>query len=175
MIKTMLSTSADLDLARQWLNLCQSSHVSCQHLEARFETLQVFSCRDRTKCHIDSSESYACLSYVWGEHLTEEREDLASNLHQTPQTIEDAISVSLSLGISYLWIDRYCIDQRDLQEKHDMIRTMDRICQGAEVTIVAPTGHNPQYGLPGLGTSRRPQLSLSVGEHTFVSTENVRE
>jgi hypothetical protein len=176
MIKTMLSNSADLNLAKQWLSVCQSSHASCQRLQACSQTLRVIDCRNRTLCLVDSSESYACLSYVWGDRLTNEQGDLASTLHQTPQTIEDAMSVTLSLGMFYLWVDRYCIDQRDLHEKHDIIRNMDRIYQGAEVTIIAPTGRNPQYGLPGVGnTSRRPQLSLLAGDHAFLSTENVRE
>ncbi|KAF1932678.1 HET-domain-containing protein [Didymella exigua CBS 183.55] len=175
-VKTMTSNTSNLDLAQRWLRICQSSHARCQRLQARCEILRVIDCREKTLRLIDSSEPYACLSYVWGDHPTGEKGDWTSTLRRAPRTIQDAMSVTLSLGIAYLWVDRYCIDQDNPEEKHEIIRSMDLIYQGAEITIVAPTGPDPHYGLPGVdATPRRCQLSLAVGKHTFVSTENMRE
>lgn len=58
-----------------------------------------------------------------------------------PSTIEDAILVAVELGVPYLWVDRYCIDSR---YRHDVIRQMDKIYAGAELTIIATFGSNPR-------------------------------
>jgi hypothetical protein len=63
--------------------------------------------------------------------------------------MEDAMYVALHIGIPYLWIDRYCILQDDANDKHEAIRNMDAIYQGAILTIVA-CGSGPHEGLPGV-------------------------
>jgi hypothetical protein len=71
--------------------------------------------------------------------------------------------VAINLDIPFLWVDRYCIDQANSEEKHDLIRNMDRIYEGAEITIIAATGDDPHHGLPGVrGTPRTPQPTLRV-------------
>lgn len=171
----MTTKSSDLNLARKWLHTCRSSHTKCQRLKTRNNSLRVIDCKEKRLRIIDSSEPYACLSYVWGRRPTTEQTELTETLENVPQTIMDAISVTLDLGILYLWVDRYCVDQSNPEEKHKIIRNMDKIYLGAEVTIIASAGADPQYGLPGVrNTSRRGQLDLKVGRHVFASTENVR-
>jgi hypothetical protein len=50
----------------------------------------------------DSAFGYTALSYVWGNTQTSEKDD--SGL---PATIRDAITVTLEMGIGYLWVDQY--------------------------------------------------------------------
>lgn len=53
---------------------------------------------------------------------------------------------------------------------------MDKIYQGAELTIIATTGDNPHFGLPGLhGTPRRPQYTLGGDQCTYVAADPVAE
>lgn len=93
-----------------------------------------------------------------------------------PSTIKSAIDVAIGLGIPFLWIDRYCVDQDRVEGKHDIIRNMDKIYQGAELTIIASVGETPQAGLPGLyGVSRRPQYTLSGKACTYVAADPVRQ
>ncbi|ORX94759.1 heterokaryon incompatibility protein-domain-containing protein, partial [Clohesyomyces aquaticus] len=85
--------------------------------------------------------------------------------------VMDAITVALRLGISYLWVDRYRINQDDPDEKHRLITNMDKIYAGAEVTIIAAAGSDPHYGLPGVSsTFRSPnQYEVRIGSKNYMS------
>jgi hypothetical protein len=77
----------------------------------------------------ENSQPYVCLSYVWGSKApTQEALDnlLPINL---PATISDAMVVTLKIGLRYLCVDRYCIDQNNADEKHNIVRNMDGICK----------------------------------------------
>jgi hypothetical protein len=54
--------------------------------------------------------SYLTLSYVWGG------ENALADATDLPRTIADAVYVTMKLGYRYLWVDKYCIDQRDVQD-----------------------------------------------------------
>jgi hypothetical protein len=71
-----------------------------------------------------------------------------------PQTIEDAMHVTRSLGERYLWVDAFCIVQDNLADKHSQIIHMDAIYSSAFVTIVAASGSSSDSGLPGVSRSR---------------------
>jgi hypothetical protein len=101
------------------------------------------------------SESYVALSYVWG-----------SPSGDWPQTILDAAEVTKRLGEQYLWVDRLCINQSNLQEKQVLISKMNAIYEGAEFTIVAAAG-DARTGLPGVEmTPRKPQPRVEVKERS---------
>ncbi|KAJ9641894.1 hypothetical protein H2201_003718 [Coniosporium apollinis] len=86
-----------------------------------------------------------------------------------PDTIEDAITVTQKLGFRYLWIDRYCINQKS-EEAHTQIRQMDLIYRNSGITIIAIAGETPSYGLPGVGRRNRTyQPRARVGKHLLVS------
>jgi hypothetical protein len=57
--------------------------------------------------------------------------------------------VTLKLGMRYLWVDRYCINQDDPEEKHGAIRNKDSIYRNAFVTTIAAAGSGSDYGLQG--------------------------
>ncbi|KAH9205096.1 hypothetical protein DL95DRAFT_104210 [Leptodontidium sp. 2 PMI_412] len=61
----------------------------------------------------------------------------------------------MELGISFLWVDQYCIDQRCPEEKHEQIQNIDLIYQQAEITIVTTTSSDQTYGLPGVNNCSR--------------------
>lgn len=109
-----------------------------------------------------------CLSYVWGSGPVEELDQDDRLPENLPKTIEDTLFVALKLGIPFVWVDRYCIDQKDSAEKHDIIQSMDRVYQGAELTVIA-IGADPNDGLPGVrGSPRVPQCRLDIGKKTFL-------
>ena len=69
-------------------------------------------------------QAYACLSYCWGteKHAQTTRATLQQHIHGIeyeglPRTIKDAIAVTKSLGLNYLWIDALCIIQDDEADK----------------------------------------------------------
>lgn len=128
---------------------------------------------------------YIALSYVWGDGIQSSRQNrngLQPEVHgssqdrpqlrdarkpkelglrlppKLPQTIEDAISVTRSLGYHYLWVDDFCIDQENEAELRRQIEQMDLIYQKASLTIVAFDGDNMNAGLSGVS---RPMTKIS--------------
>jgi hypothetical protein len=88
-----------------------------------------------------------------------------------PRVVTHAIFVTKALGIKYLWVDRYCIDQNNPVQKHDQISKMNLIYEGAEITIVNVAGDNAQSGLPGVDDEVRPrQPKAEIGDTVLVST-----
>lgn len=85
--------------------------------------------------------------------------------------VQDAIIATQRLGWRYLWVDRYCIDQDDDEDKHDQIRAMDRIYACAVVTLVAAAGSDADFGLPGVqDTPRKKQPFTTTRGTTMTST-----
>jgi hypothetical protein len=75
------------------------------------------------------------------------------------------------LGISYIWVDKYCIDQENAEQKQEQIPIMGQIYERAEVTIIAAVGRDANAGLSGIGmTARRPQPIFNTGGGLLVST-----
>lgn len=112
--------------------------------------------------------TYAALSYVWGDVSADRQDKL---FEDCPATIEDAIRVTLALDIHFLWVDRYCIDHENANEKHEQIQSMHKIYEGAHVTIIAAAGNSPDYGLPGVSRSRiSPQQQFHLGSRCLIST-----
>lgn len=89
------------------------------------------------------------------------------------------MSVTRQLGLQYLWVDRYCIDQENKQEKHILISTMDEIYRQSEVTIIAAAGSDAAHGLPGIsryqvrhsawGRSQKIQVEYNPGFEIEIS------
>ncbi|KAI0965892.1 heterokaryon incompatibility protein-domain-containing protein [Xylaria arbuscula] len=92
----------------------------------------------------DGKPHYAALSYCWyGDQVHKttrsnvESRGLGISWGEIPQTIRDAIRVMVGVGLSYLWVDSFCIIQDDEQGKLGEIAQMPRIYGHATVTIVA--------------------------------------
>ncbi|KAH7017953.1 heterokaryon incompatibility protein-domain-containing protein, partial [Microdochium trichocladiopsis] len=125
---------------------------------------------------------YVALSYVWGsaakQNLTHSRTPYPGHQQTTTDifvgasaVILDAVQVTTALGYRYLWVDRYCIDQSNAEDKLGQINQMDLIYSRSEVTIVAAAGVDEHTGLPGVGAPRQyRQLALSIGHITILST-----
>ena len=106
----------DFALVRSWLHRCQSEHGSRCQREAQRQphTIHLIDCRSRRVEQASPSTPYCALSYVWGRNSQNESTlQPCSNAlpSRLPQTIEDAILVTLSMGYNFLWIDKFCISQ----------------------------------------------------------------
>jgi hypothetical protein len=158
---------ANLRLARNWIRLCCQKHEeTCREkLEHVVPGLKVIDCISREICVATHGNPYVALSYVWGSPLPESHELLGEVPQTFPRTIEDAMVVARELEVPYLWVDRYCIDQNNQMEKHTMISNMDKIYAGAQLTIIAAAGSDPQYGLPGVSKTVRHGISIETFSH----------
>jgi hypothetical protein len=161
--------SIDMNQLRSWLAECNAMHdSSCRPLyTGALQGFKVINCAQRTIELAPPGCQYIALSYVWGPQAASSRLPQDEDLRQMlPQTIEDSIIVTQALGFRYLWVDRYvraalvlsvirdlhyqCIDQGDSTEKDVQISHMGEIYAAAQLTIVAATGPNSDYGLPGV-------------------------
>lgn len=162
----------DASLAKAWLEICTRNHRACRcPIDTRLQMprTRLIDCTARKLINVGTwpfhRPRFVALSYRWGltaenkmDQNREGRNDPKDPLSNLPLTIEDAISVTKSLGLRYLWVDQYCIDQTNSKEKQAQIRKMDRIYQCAEVTIMAAAGDDSHYGLPGVSKRTRQVL-----------------
>jgi hypothetical protein len=123
-------------------------------------SLHVIDCVSRSLVRLPTHTrtQYVTLSYVWGSSSKSHINDVI--ILNMPPTVEDSIIVCLKLGYKYLWVDRYCIPQDDLQERHRQIQQMGAIYRNSALTIVACAGSDPHYGLPGVSKSRTAHSSI---------------
>ncbi|KAL6706141.1 hypothetical protein ACN47E_006057 [Coniothyrium glycines] len=159
---------ADYERIKLAVEHCTEKHARCRPPTERSDLeLTMIDCVNRCLIPFSLNRPYICLSYVWGAPSTEDSD--ATLPDALPKTIEDAMDVAAQLGIPYLWVDRYCIDQENLPVKLKTIQQMDKIYGCAEITIIATHGNGPHEGLPGVrGTARARQCRLDLGENVYV-------
>ncbi|KAL9113088.1 MAG: hypothetical protein Q9227_002700 [Pyrenula ochraceoflavens] len=168
----------DFSLVTYWLDYCKLRHKKlCGRNTTHSPELKVIDCDSLSVITAPSPCSYAALSYVWSKtgRTVPSIDPYCNNssvlqVQNGSQTIRDAVTVTKRLGLRYLWIDRYCIDQGDPYEKHKQIQSMDSVYRGAEITIIAAAGQDENYGLPGVRTPRVPQLMASVRDIQILCT-----
>jgi hypothetical protein len=166
--------SPNFDMFKGVLRNCRARHTStCTPSATDSSLLRLIDCRNRRIVSACRDQRYICLSYVWGNQVDEIRTIDGKLPDPVPKTVEDAMFVSIQFGVPFLWVDRYCIDQEKLKEKHNIIRNMDKIYHGAELTIIAVVGDDPHHGLPGVrGTPRKPQQhQLKLGADMYIAAE----
>ena len=151
---------ANLLLAKTWLSNCLSNHPNCSIVpEARYTPRRVIDITSPRRPLLKlmakgRNEAYATLSYQWGRNqrcittTANYQQNLTGiPLRKMPQTFVDAITVSSSLGVHYLWIDALCIIQDDKNDTTREISVMDQVYSNATFTIFAAIGSNPNAGL----------------------------
>ncbi|PVH77437.1 HET-domain-containing protein [Cadophora sp. DSE1049] len=161
-IRTVEPGSIDYGIVQKWLQTCQDLHPDrCKPPNVNVSNLQLIDCETRTIVPALNRE-YVTLSYLWGTNETE-TPFTGRLIPQLPRTIEDALLVTQNLGFRYLWIDRYCINQHDKAETSAQLQAMGSIYRNSQLTIIAAAGHDPSYGLPGVGKQhRRPLPSTQI-------------
>ena len=162
----------DQNFVRDSISYCSTNHLSaCQpHIIDAPDFFRLIDCKARQVIVAQPGCEYLALSYVWG---TKTRTSIGSlgDLDNCPKVIIDSMDVTLNLSFRYLWVDRYCIDQLDDEDKQHQIRQMDLIYANAVATIIAAAGDDPEYGLPGVnGTLRKHQPQIHVCGHLLAST-----
>lgn len=143
-------------------------HKKCKEMSAKFQTntaptrlLYIPRGSPARLCETPQGEypAYVALSYCWGknEHQKNSQtmnanfEDRLREIDsfRLPQTIVDAIEVTQSLSLSYLWVDALCIIQDNQQDRQKEIDNMANIYRGATITIVAACAAESTEGFLG--------------------------
>lgn len=165
----------NFQLLKGWIALCKRLHPTKCMIDKKiqFSRLKVIDCRTRSVIKAPPNCEYAALSYVWGPRHEMSNQHTGNDRLPSvvPGTIDDAISLVQHLGWNYLWIDRYCIDQNDDDDKSEQIGRMGDIYGASTITIIAAAGDDDDFGLPGLGSRcRKPQPHAYIRGRLLVSS-----
>ena len=153
-----------LALAKGWVAECVTKHSRCQkngHVNdvkrpSRFLDLTLLDDEDTIPLRvIDESKrfQYVALSYCWDgkQDLVLSQEQLEAGLasftlSHLPLTIRDAIQITLSLGIKYLWVDPLQTGEggQDFQKQGSL---MHQVYGNAFLTFAATASSNVHDGI----------------------------
>lgn len=159
-------SSQSISQVLKWLVTCQQEHPLCNFSSTEFKPLRLLEIyRERNERYVklvwgksSHGSGYAALSYCWGHQKTfvakkKNEVELQKGVHldRFPSTLRDAISMSEALGISFLWIDAFCILQDDdnedtKAEKNRELGKMADIYRNAIVTIAASRSSGTNEG-----------------------------
>lgn len=147
-------------LIQSWLSDCEAMHIDhCMDQDPRplASSIKVIDCRTGNTGRWDGRDKYLALSYVWGRP-----DQTGNNDGSYPKLISDAIIFTLAVGIKYLWVDKYCIDQNDPDDVSRQIAQMDRVYESATATLIAASCSSSSEGLPGVSTALRETQPWSI-------------
>lgn len=145
---------------KSYLHQCHTEHEQCQHdrttkklptrlLAVGGETLiqspRIIVCSEHPELTDCEQTPYMALSHCWGKEITPmktERRSLPYRmayipLETMPRTYRDAVLLTRSLGISYLWIDSLCIVQDDEDDWKRESSSMAEVYRNAYLTVCA--------------------------------------
>ncbi|KAJ4125319.1 hypothetical protein NW768_008936 [Fusarium equiseti] len=158
----------NLDIISSWITICNEKHGDhCQRARLPGETQGLphwlIDVSEKRVVPFRSDYRYVALSYVWGRATGHDLQLLMENLQsfqeekslermwdQVPATIQHAIELVRHIGETYIWIDRLCIVQDDLEIKQEQINQMAFIYGNAYFTLVATAAYSAEEGLRGI-------------------------
>lgn len=153
------ASPAALSKMSAWIRRCTTEHAACGSvgLSSPLPT-RVVDVSDPTNVKLIEASGmtgrYLCLSHCWGEHqplrtLTSNYVDHLSSIpwSQIPETFQDAITLTRTLGFSYIWIDSLCIVQDDAADWEAEAQKMMDIYQNCFLTIAATSSPSSDTGL----------------------------
>lgn len=144
------------DFTRRMLQNCQDHHATCRLREPEWEhdlpsrVLSITESAGGISVRLVESQGlsgrYCSLSYCWGPRdkrplqttMTNYPEHLTSiPWDSLPPLFQDAIELTNSIGINYLWIDSLCILQDDRQDWLEESKKMALVYHRATLVIAA--------------------------------------
>lgn len=183
--KSIDPDSINLGSLKQWPGYCNEHHAKCRPASSQPPAKNIILIDTENHCLVQFpvAPRYTTLSYVWGI-LPDTLETRLANfpslklpnallaphvLSRLPKTIRDAIKVTRELGERYLWVDRLCIVQDDVENKAQQIASMASIYANSYFTITAADGADADSGLQGISVPRKftqpPVLELDPHCH----------
>ena len=160
-----------LKLVGSWLRDCDG-HSLCKGARGSvLPTRLIFigSTTNALRLHAPQScerVRYVALSHCWGG--TSPLKTTTANLQDhykkishcsMPKTFADAISVTKSLGIQYLWIDALCVIQDSPKDRSSEAASMGRIYANAYFTISADAAVDSSSGFIRPPSRKNPRFA----------------
>ena len=169
---------------KEWLHKCNSEHPDCKPEASKLpKRLVSLGSSTEPRLRLVSTESlnsesiqYTTLSYCWGScgvpgKTTKFNE--ASYLQAIPieglrTTIRDALMLSRSLNIPYLWVDALCIVQGDDDDWRAQVTNMSDIYYGSALTIAASDAEDSTGGFFAHPSATRSYDTTAESRNFFV-------
>lgn len=139
-----------VSIIQEWVNRCRMEHSACNSVAKYFPRRTLYLQDDQTAYVVDHGSNritmpYACLSHRWSDQtkavsITEKTMAMYTNpfdIQKLPQLFQDAVAITLSLGLKHIWIDCLCIFQDDTKDWEIEASAMALIYENAEFTIAA--------------------------------------
>ncbi|KFY28371.1 hypothetical protein V491_00499 [Pseudogymnoascus sp. VKM F-3775] len=164
--------------AKAMISECQTSHTDCEAviIPPKLPT-RVINVHESTSStvhlHVPQGsgefKQYLTLSYCWGGHqplvaLTHNFDDLKSGIAiaTLPQTLQDAVQTTRSLGYQYLWVDALCIIQDDNRDIAREIAAMADTYRNSTATILAAISSSVSESYLNYPREEPPFFTLTV-------------
>ncbi|KAJ5928311.1 hypothetical protein N7466_007267 [Penicillium verhagenii] len=159
-----LRTDVDSEMARTqmqlWLEECKKHKICSIPREKTFLPSRLIEVSPQgqqqpriVECTTDMYGVYATLSYCSGKKAftTLSKSNyaqfaLALEVETLPPTFRDAIEITRTLSIPYLWIDALCIFQDDEEEKVRHTGKMKELLSSSALTIIAASSEDVYQG-----------------------------
>ena len=141
--------TSQLHLAKKWLDACSKTHESCKSTEdyqlpTRLIDVGSTPIRLVLTSTFTTKPRYATISHCWEIHnfLKLQEDSLEHFLIAIPEdkltkTFRDAIYITRSLGLQYLWIDSLCIIQLSALDWRRESALMSFVYGGSTINIAA--------------------------------------
>ncbi|KAH7383937.1 heterokaryon incompatibility protein-domain-containing protein [Pyrenochaeta sp. MPI-SDFR-AT-0127] len=152
-------------LLKNWLEVCDNSHYdhgpasnSAKQLPTRVLYLGDSEYFDDIRLLVTKEGQngrYVALSHCWGTDkflatTMDSLNDFQNKIpfRELPQTFQDAIVITKSLGIQYLWIDSLCIIQEGdgMADWRRESKRMEEVFSSAYCALAATSAINPTQG-----------------------------
>ncbi|KAI1752580.1 heterokaryon incompatibility protein-domain-containing protein [Xylaria castorea] len=164
-----------------WLGECHSKHTTCRLFQIEYMPRRLLEVTGSTECPRvrlctdPPIAPYTTLSYCWGrdqlskttrERLEQYRRDIP--FCELSKTIQDAVKVTLGVGLKYLWVDALCIIQDDDEDKQEEISKMHLVYRGAFFTVAASSASSSYDGFLHPRIQYRPtKLAARTDDNVF--------
>lgn len=170
---------ADPAELREWLQSCRYNHwhpktgsnalMDLVHA-GNFRLLDTDTLRFKTVADRTPLPAYAALSYVWGlesGNRFAESPTTEISLESLAPTLRDAILMTRTLELPYIWIDQLCVDRSSSLKLHETLVNMGTIYECAQIVLVAACSDSAEKGLPGSPSTPRkeePVLAAAIND-----------
>ncbi|KAL3431738.1 heterokaryon incompatibility protein-domain-containing protein [Aspergillus tetrazonus] len=154
------SSEESFRVVKGWISDCNQKHPNCLQdpksrsvLPRRLIEIGENGFLKLREASLGEQGQYVALSYCWGGSqkfqttkatIAERRNGFS--IADLPKTIRDAIQVTQSIGLRYIWVDSLCIVQDDLPDKAQDIARMANVYKESYLTISASRASDAEEG-----------------------------
>ena len=146
-------------ILQSWIDDCDATHGKCSLVAAKLprRVLDVSGDTGHSiRLHVSSpgdDTRYIALSHCWGKtplprtteaNLRQQREGIP--VDKLPKSFQDAVAVTRSIGVRYLWIDSLCIVQDSIADWETESSQMAAIYNNAYVVLSASQATDSSCG-----------------------------